>query len=79
MLYLWVSTPSQVKTDYNPKGISLPAQRDACRVEAASSGASGAGAAATRWTALGSVESVAYSQRDGNRLAGCSWKAATMP
>ena len=30
VLYLRVSTPSQVKTDYNPEGISLPAQREAC-------------------------------------------------
>ena len=30
VLYLRVSTPSQVNTDYNPEGISLPAQREAC-------------------------------------------------
>jgi DNA invertase Pin-like site-specific DNA recombinase len=30
VLYLRVSTPSQVKTDYDPEGISLPAQREAC-------------------------------------------------
>ena len=30
VLYLRVSTPSQVKTDYDPEGISLPAQRLAC-------------------------------------------------
>ncbi|PKW14555.1 recombinase family protein [Saccharopolyspora spinosa] len=29
MLYLRVSTPSQVNTDYNPEGISIPAQREA--------------------------------------------------
>src|SRR5437762_3048641 len=30
VLYLRVSTPSQVKTDYDPEGISIPAQREAC-------------------------------------------------
>jgi site-specific DNA recombinase len=30
VLYLRVSTPSQVKTDYDPEGISIPAQRQAC-------------------------------------------------
>ncbi len=30
LLYLRVSTPSQVNTDFNPEGISLPAQREAC-------------------------------------------------
>ncbi len=30
VVYLRVSTPSQVNTDYNPEGISLPAQRTAC-------------------------------------------------
>ena len=30
MVYLRVSTPSQVNTDYDPEGISLPAQRKAC-------------------------------------------------
>jgi hypothetical protein len=35
VIYLRVSTPSQVKTDYNPEGISLPAQRDACELKAA--------------------------------------------
>ncbi len=39
VLYLRVSTPSQVKTDYNPEGISLPAQREACELKAASLGA----------------------------------------
>ncbi len=36
VIYLRVSTPSQVKTDYNPEGISLPAQRDACELKASS-------------------------------------------
>jgi site-specific DNA recombinase len=35
VLYLRVSTTSQVKTDYNPEGISLPAQREACESKAA--------------------------------------------
>jgi site-specific DNA recombinase len=30
VIYLRVSTPSQVNTDYNPEGISIPAQREAC-------------------------------------------------
>jgi DNA invertase Pin-like site-specific DNA recombinase len=30
LLYLRVSTPGQVNTDFNPEGISLPAQREAC-------------------------------------------------
>src|SRR4051812_17370917 len=30
VLYLRVSTAGQVNTDYNPEGISLPAQREAC-------------------------------------------------
>ncbi len=34
VLYLRVSTPSQVKTDYDPEGISLPAQRTACQRKA---------------------------------------------
>lgn len=34
-LYLRVSTPSQVNTDYNAEGISLPAQREACEAKAA--------------------------------------------
>ena len=38
-LYLRVSTPSQVKTDYNPEGISLPAPRDACLLKTAALGA----------------------------------------
>ncbi len=39
VIYLRVSTPSQVKTDYNPEGISLPAQRDACQIKCAQLGA----------------------------------------
>ena len=39
VVYLRVSTPSQVNTDYNPEGISLPAQRDACVPKVASLGA----------------------------------------
>jgi site-specific DNA recombinase len=39
VLYLRVSTPSQVKTDYNPEGISLPAQREACELKMALLGA----------------------------------------
>ena len=35
VLYLRVSTPSQVMTDYNPEGISLPAQRDAVKAKCA--------------------------------------------
>ena len=31
VLYLRVSTTSQVQTDYDPEGISIPAQRLACR------------------------------------------------
>ena len=43
VLYLRVSTPSQVKTDYDPEGISIPAQRKACLRKAAQlGGASGA-------------------------------------
>lgn len=38
VLYLRVSTPSQVKTDYDPEGISLPAQRLACENKAAQLG-----------------------------------------
>jgi DNA invertase Pin-like site-specific DNA recombinase len=38
VLYLRVSTPSQVKTDYDPEGISIPAQRDACSRKAAQMG-----------------------------------------
>jgi site-specific DNA recombinase len=39
VLYLRVSTPSQVNTDYNPEGISIPAQREACERKAISLGA----------------------------------------
>ncbi|HEY1831338.1 MAG TPA: recombinase family protein [Acidimicrobiales bacterium] len=39
VLYLRVSTPSQVKTDYNPEGISLPAQRESCELKGATLGA----------------------------------------
>jgi site-specific DNA recombinase len=38
VLYLRVSTPSQVKTDYDPEGISIPAQREACQHKAAQMG-----------------------------------------
>jgi site-specific DNA recombinase len=34
VLYLRVSTPSQVHTDYDPEGISIPAQRVACQRKA---------------------------------------------
>lgn len=34
VLYLRVSTPGQVHTDYDPEGISLPAQRKACEHKA---------------------------------------------
>lgn len=37
--YLRVSTPSQVDTDYNPEGISIPAQREAADRKAAELGA----------------------------------------
>lgn len=30
VIYLRVATPSQVNTDYDPEGISLPAQRKSC-------------------------------------------------
>jgi site-specific DNA recombinase len=39
VLYLRVSTPSQVNTDYDPEGISIPAQREACLRKAAQLGA----------------------------------------
>jgi site-specific DNA recombinase len=39
VVYLRVSTPSQVMTDYNPEGISLPAQREACELKGAALGA----------------------------------------
>ena len=35
VLYLRVSTPSQVTTDYNPEGISIPAQREKAEAKAA--------------------------------------------
>ncbi|HEV2782560.1 MAG TPA: recombinase family protein [Actinophytocola sp.] len=38
VFYLRVSTPSQVNTDYNPEGISIPAQREACERKAAELG-----------------------------------------
>ena len=34
VLYLRVSTPSQVQTDYDPEGLSIPAQRRACQRKA---------------------------------------------
>jgi DNA invertase Pin-like site-specific DNA recombinase len=34
VLYLRVSTTAQVETDYDPEGISIPAQRAACRRKA---------------------------------------------
>lgn len=39
VLYLRVSTAGQVNTDYDPEGISLPAQRSACQKKAAELGA----------------------------------------
>ena len=33
LLYLRVSTPGQVNTDYDPEGISIPAQRAACTAQ----------------------------------------------
>jgi hypothetical protein len=39
VLYLRVSSPSQVNTDYDPEGISIPAQRKACLRKAAQLGA----------------------------------------
>jgi site-specific DNA recombinase len=36
--YLRVSTPGQVKTDYDPEGISLPTQRNYCAKKAADDG-----------------------------------------
>lgn len=39
VLYLRVSTPSQVNTDFNPEGISLPAQREAAERKAHELGA----------------------------------------
>jgi site-specific DNA recombinase len=37
--YLRVSTPSQVNTDYNPEGISLPFQRGQCQLKSVELGA----------------------------------------
>ena len=34
VLYLRVSTPSQVRTDYDPEGLSIPAQRTSCERKA---------------------------------------------
>ena len=34
VLYLRVSSKSQVDTDYDPEGLSIPAQRDICRRKA---------------------------------------------
>ncbi len=31
VIYLRVSSDGQVKTDYDPEGLSLPAQREACK------------------------------------------------
>jgi site-specific DNA recombinase len=39
LLYLRVSTPGQVNTDYNPEGISIPAQREAGQRKARELGA----------------------------------------
>jgi Resolvase, N terminal domain len=39
VLYLRVSTASQVQTDYDPEGISIPAQRGACQRKAEQMGA----------------------------------------
>ena len=39
VLYLRVSTASQVNTDYDPEGISIPAQREACLRKATQLGA----------------------------------------
>ncbi len=38
VLYLRVSTPGQVKTDYDPEGLSIPAQRESCQRKAAQMG-----------------------------------------
>ena len=38
LLYLRVSTPSQVRTDYDPEGISIPAQRASCERKATQMG-----------------------------------------
>ena len=38
VLYLRVSSPGQVRTDYDPEGLSIPAQRQACERKAAQLG-----------------------------------------
>ena len=38
VIYLRVSSVGQVNTDYDPEGISIPAQREACRRKAAQLG-----------------------------------------
>ncbi len=38
VIYLRVSSKSQVDTDYDPEGLSIPAQRDICRQKATSLG-----------------------------------------
>src|SRR5690348_3887037 len=40
VIYLRVSTPSQVNTDFDPEGISIPAQRKACKRKAQEMGLS---------------------------------------
>ena len=39
VLYLRVSSPGQVRTDYDPEGLSIPAQRQACERKAKTLGA----------------------------------------
>ena len=39
VIYLRVSSAGQVRTDYDPEGLSIPAQREACQRKAASLGA----------------------------------------
>src|SRR5512142_1094945 len=39
VLYLRVSSPGQVRTDYDPEGLSIPAQRQACQRKARELGA----------------------------------------
>ena len=34
VLYLRVSDPSQVRTDYDPEGLSIPTQRKICKTKA---------------------------------------------
>ena len=38
VLYLRVSSDGQVKTDYDPEGISIPAQREVCERKARARG-----------------------------------------